>query len=258
MKLDSSVESKYCEYCFKNNRDGALGDVMSCASCGFICHKQCRNQSTLKCVKTSSEKEVTVAEGNVSESIIQLQETLQALQREVDIELRIQEGIEKMAKAKRPISYGSGKKKETEVKDMTSQSSKNSKRLDLLKHEIQKRQVQIQNLQKNEVKGTLGKSSSMANIGDTGLLRVTVIDPETKSELKKALYIQENQSTLEVIQMILTKSNMKGEPSEYQLAYGPADATQSSLIVLRDQGRPMQIEDINYAETHFCLSVSAV
>ena len=257
--MDNNFESRYCEYCFKNNRDGALGDLMSCASCGFICHKACRNLSTLKCVKTSSEKEAAVAEGNVSESIIQLQETLQALQREVDIELRIQEGLEKMTKAKRPVSYSGGKKNETDVKDLSSQSTKNSKRLDLLKHEIQKRQVQIQNLQKNEVKGTLGKSASMANIGDTGLLRVTVIDPETKSELKKALYIQENQSTIEVIQMILSKSNMKGEPAEYQLAYGPSTIAEGSnartLIVLKDQGRPMQIEDINYAETHFYLSV---
>ena len=232
---------------------------MSCASCGFICHKACRNQSTLKCVKTSSEKEVTVAEGNVSETIIQLQETLQNLQREVDIELRLQDGLEKMTKAKRPISYSGGKKHENDFKDMSSQASQNSKRLELLKHEIQKRQVQIQNLQKNEVKGNLGKSASMANIGDTGLLRVTVIDPETKSELKKALYIQENQSTIEVIQMILTKSNMKGEPSEYQLGYGPSATTDnnnnSALIILKDQGRPMQIEDINYAETHFYLSV---
>jgi hypothetical protein len=65
----------------------------------------------------------------------------------------------------------------------------------------------------------LGYINTDKNIADTGLLRVTIIDPVTNSELKKAVYIQENQSTVEVIEMILNKANLNGTPASFKLSY---------------------------------------
>lgn len=166
-----------------------------------------------------------------------------ALQREVDIELKIQEGLEKLTKAK-----SKSKQKDAGI---SSQLEKNNKRLDFLKHEIQKRNMQLQALQ-NSPKAAdpiqqklsrkklvpklssagIGKAESVTELSgmDTGLLRVVVVDPATKSEFKKAVFITENQSTVEVIEMILSKANFNVVPNQFQLSYKLPDKGKPNLM----------------------------
>ena len=189
---------------------------------------------SISCVKTSADEERTDGEG--SEKIRLIQEKIVALQREVDIELKIQEGLEKIVKAKK---IGRNKQKTAMEKDIILQLEKNNKRLELLKHEMQKRKVQLQTAQLSVTassvttgqtkKSPIGRLTQLDNkhsgsntdtsMLDTGILRVVVVDPITKAEFKKAIYITENQSTVEVIEMILTKSNVAGTPNEYELSY---------------------------------------
>lgn len=153
-----------------------------------------------------------------------------ALQREVDIELKIQEGIEKITRAKSKKKKGKKSKDQDEV---DYQLVKNNKKLAILKHELQKRTAQLQVLQQEEAQRSnsnseRGKTEEVSE--DTGLLRVSVTDPITKSVFKKALHIKENQSTIEVIQFILDKSNINGMPTEFQLSYSNKKGTYLSLM----------------------------
>lgn len=201
-------------------------------ACGILSHKNCRYYTTIACVKTSFDEERDDGIEHDSEKVRLIQEKLVALQREVDIELKIQEGLEKIVKAKK-VERSS--KKSSVEKDILVQLDKNNKRLDILKHEMQKRKVQLQtaqisidrggSLKKGLVYGIEKKttSSNNADVIDTGILRVVYVDPVTRAEFKKVVYITENQSTVEVIEMILNKANLLGSPNEYNLLYRPTD-----------------------------------
>lgn len=262
----------FCEYCFEVGGVEEARPLYTCETCGSQCHKNCRDYLAIFCIKTAVDVDSEALEHS-SEKIRLVQEKLIALQREVDIELKIQEGLDRIVKAK---AYGIPKraKKSTLERDILIQLEKNKKRLDVLKHEMQKRTVQLHTIQaipplllglgKKGVYSSVGTSIglqtsiSTTNISesvvmDTGLLRLLVIDPITKSEFKKAVYITENQSTVEVIVMVLEKSNLLGQPSEFQLSYRLPD--EDNGIILKDEDRPTQIEDINYADTLFVLEV---
>jgi hypothetical protein len=201
------------------------------AACGIFSHKNCRNQIQLTCIIATNEGDATTGIEHGSEKLRIVQEKLVALQREVNIELKIHEGLEKITKAKSEGQQSKSKIKKTE-KDINTQLEKNNNRLEALKHEMQKRTIQLHALQKVQHDGSdlskkkafaqsneNGSTSSVTNLPlmDTGLLRVIVVDPITKSEFKKAIYIPENQSTVEVIEMILNKANLSGAPNSYQL-----------------------------------------
>ncbi|KAJ3305041.1 Intersectin-2 [Kappamyces sp. JEL0829] len=256
---------EFCEYCFEVAGEGEKL-LYSCETCGIKSHKNCRNFMAITCTKTSLEKE-KLQETESTDAIRLVQEKLIALQREVDIELKIQEGLEKLVKAKK-ISKAS--KKNVAENDILAQLEKNTKRLDVLKHEMQKRKVQLQTMQLTlaatpaprhvlSKKGSSNKfgadlvsaSATSEPIIDTGLLRVVVIDPNTKLEFKKAIYVTENQSTVEVIEMILNKFNLPGTPNEFALLYSSSEG--GTKLTLKDEDRPNQIEDINYANTIFYL-----
>ncbi len=136
-------------------------------------------------------------------------------------------------------NHGKHNKKNSLEKDILDQLEKNNRRLDVLKHEMQKRKIQLQTIQNaptvplplalkksalnkntgNSLEREGKKDSQDTSLLDTGILRVVVVDPATKAEVKKAIYITENQSTVEVIEMILNKANLSGLPNEFQLSY---------------------------------------
>ncbi|KAJ3310864.1 Rho guanine nucleotide exchange factor 26 [Boothiomyces sp. JEL0838] len=227
---DTSEGSKYCEYCFQISEGDDSSSIYRC-------------------------------EIQESDRIRLVQEKLAALQREVDIELKIQEGLSKLTKAKYDRRKG---KKSAAEKDIIAQLERNNKRLEILKHEMQKRMVQLQKLKTPvtaplENKANLSASISMnglnnPDLSDTGLLKVIVVDSETKSEYKKAIYISENKSTVQVIEMILEKSNINGKAEDFQLTY---KNDKNETVVLKNEDRPMQIEDLDYAETTFLLKAHA-
>lgn len=222
---------------------------------------------TLSCIKTSFEgaKEENIDIG--SEAMRIVTEKLAALQKEVDIEIQIQEGLEKIVKTKKPSK--AGKRTPFEI-DVAAQLEKNIKRLDGLKHEMQKRTIQLQNMQvqaalsastpiileqessdsdlerpKSVMKklilskslGTLNSITTDNDSQDTGLLRVVIIDSITKSQIKKAVYITKNQSTLEVIEVILQKSNLSGIPLEYSLFYKDPNSGKKRFFDIFDSKR---------------------
>ncbi|KAI8898381.1 hypothetical protein BC833DRAFT_620385 [Globomyces pollinis-pini] len=284
-------EAAHCEFCFLPAKAGPderpratpqrsftdgdhkqLSDdngLYRCETCGFYSHKTCRNSVRISCIKTSIEGEMHIGVEHGSEKTRLVEEKLAALQKEVDIEMKIHEGLEKITKAKYEKRVGWQNKKTAAEKDIAFQLEKNNKRLEVLKHEMQKRMVQLQSMQvvatvplkdTPEVQTNVGMSNRVTGSGsvqnlndpdlmDTGLIRVLVVDTVTKTESKKAIYISQNKSTIEVIEIILNKSNLPGLPIEFQLSYiSPENGQLKS-----DEDRPMQIENFDYAETMFRL-----
>ena len=190
-----------------------------------------------------------------SERVKLVAEKLAALQKEVDKEMKIRDGLEKMLKAK-AVAAKLTKKKFNPDNEFAFQLEKSNKKLELLKHEMQKRSIQLQSLQVQHDSVT-DVSEIDSQEQDTGLLRVTVQDPVTHTQVKKVIFIEANQSTLEVIEKVLNKLTIGGIPSEFELHYVDHEASISfnvEAITLKNEDRPMQIENINYAETWFHLT----
>nr|KAJ3422981.1 Rho guanine nucleotide exchange factor 3 [Polyrhizophydium stewartii] len=160
-----------------------------------------------------------------SEKLRLVAEKLGALQKEVDIEMKIRDGLEKITKAKQAVS-GKIKNKKGPEQDVHSQLERNTKKLEALKHEMQ----------------------NTEDLQDGGLIRVLIEDPATKTESKKAIYIRENQSTIEVIERILEKANLPGIPTDFQLTYTNA---KGDTINVKDEDRPLQIENIDFSHVFF-------
>lgn len=237
--------------------------------CNYTCHRNCRAQMRVSCAKItenngdadgSTEVSKKLNYKHASERIRLIAEKLAALQKEVDIEMKIQQGLEKIIKAK-GISNIKKKKNLPADAEVLTQLEKSTNRLDFLKHEMQKRRIQLQTLQDKhdaafeemlEVpfkRGTrLRKGNSVGDINmmnsqdlgkgtdselqddrDGGLIRVLAEDEFTKTQSKKAIFISHNQSTVEVIATILQKMNIPGIPSNYSLGY--INAEQSNLFL---------------------------
>ncbi|KAI8917968.1 hypothetical protein BC831DRAFT_406839 [Entophlyctis helioformis] len=297
-------EHMFCEYCnLKLALDKGTDDALSahrCESCGYLCHRNCRNLIRVTCSKPSAAIDLEVGPEVHSEKLRLVTEKLGALQKEIDIEMKIRDGLEKITKAKHGGGSGgsgggsgmklgkSGKKSQQEM-DVTSQLDRNSKRLEMLKHELQKRRLQMQSLQQQanaqealqqaqDLERNAGSDSangsrsaisasllalsssslygtwqpntggSAEDLQDGGLIRVAIEDPTTKMQSKKAIYIKENQSTLEVITRIMEKANLTGSPNDFVLVYaGP----KGDSILVKDEDRPLQLENVDFSHTFF-------
>ncbi|KAL2920040.1 hypothetical protein HK105_200106 [Polyrhizophydium stewartii] len=234
-----------------------------------------------------------------SEKLRLVAEKLGALQKEVDIEMKIRDGLEKITKAKQAVS-GKIKNKKGPEQDVHSQLERNTKKLEALKHEMQKCRLQLQSLQTAATAAAAATASAAAaaaapaastaapsaapveptqesersheappvrvgaatvvpmsnssrlgsteDLQDGGLIRVLIEDPATKTESKKAIYIRENQSTIEVIERILEKANLPGIPTDFQLTYTNA---KGDTINVKDEDRPLQIENIDFSHVFF-------
>ncbi|EGF78547.1 hypothetical protein BATDEDRAFT_90488 [Batrachochytrium dendrobatidis JAM81] len=318
-------DSTMCEYCglrltFDRGTEDS-GSAYRCETCGYICHKNCRSQVHVTCTRSSAAVDLDMGAEVHSEKIRLVSEKLAALEKEVDIEMKIRDGLEKITKAKHLSGLGGsniagsgnlsgggtvgiGKsrlKKPTSIEqEVTSQLERNTKRLAALKHEIQKRHLQLQNLQSivvatassthsdsiselsktisccdlsnqngivnasnNSISGGMRSLNASYNpqstsrlahtdeMHDGGLIRVLIQDPSTKTESKKAIYIGENQSTVEVIERILEKANLPGIPTEFELSYTRPDG---GRVLVKDEDRPLQIEDVDFSVMFFKIS----
>ncbi|KAI8905600.1 hypothetical protein EDD86DRAFT_249172 [Gorgonomyces haynaldii] len=241
---NKNVEMQWCQYCLKSfSIDKPSEDFLSpykCEVCNYMCHKMCRGLTRLSCLKLSNNNDLDSIEIG-SERVKLVAEKLAVLQKEIDMEMKIQDGLEKIAKAK-----GSLRLKKKVDPDISNQLEMSGRRLETLKHEMQKRRIQLQSLQaKNELISQLNNSLSASedtnqpSDNDGGILRVLVEDPQTKIQAKKVIYISNNQSTLEVITTILGKANVSGKPNEFQLSYQLSD----HQIVMKPEDRPMQQEN---------------
>ena len=158
-------EKLFCEYCFlKADTEKGSDDPKSayrCETCGYVCHRSCRNHVTVSCVKPSNASDYQMGSDISSNKLQLVSEKLAALEKQIDIELKIKDGLEKMNKAKQASKMTSKKSKHVDETDLNNQSERVDKKINTLKHELQKRRQQYQELQK-QIPSSIGTTTSFA------------------------------------------------------------------------------------------------
>lgn len=174
-----------------------------------------------------------------------MSEKIAALQKEAAIEIKIQQGLERIVIVK-GISKSS-KKKSAQDADVLFQLEKSVNRLDALKNEMQKRKVQLQALQAkedlefNEMINKPPKQGFQKRKIQPHLQPHEIIDQNEqfnqngrfiqvvsdqlglKTQAKQAVFISQEQSTKSVIQKILQTMNIPGVEADYCLTFVNVD-----------------------------------
>ncbi|KAI8917482.1 hypothetical protein DFJ77DRAFT_307391, partial [Powellomyces hirtus] len=132
----------FCEYCFRTLRNGNEGPINTyrCESCGYMCHKQCRKETRVSCTQASTTLEVEDQTEVLSDKTQRITEKMQAIQREIDIEMKIRDGLNNLARAKSELHT---KAKKAAPLEVDSQMERSGKKLEVLKHELQKCRLQL-------------------------------------------------------------------------------------------------------------------
>ncbi|TPX30396.1 hypothetical protein SeMB42_g07924, partial [Synchytrium endobioticum] len=165
--VDNDME--FCEYCFKslvhpNADDGNA--AYRCETCRYVCHKGCRMQMKISCIKIFTAEDAPGGEEG-SEKLRRVADKIQAFQHEIDIEMRIRDGMERMISAKNALTGFTRNNKPTPQElEMTALMEKSNNKLDILKHGLQKCNVQPSTLTAGE--------AQQAHASCAGPLKVTL------------------------------------------------------------------------------------
>jgi hypothetical protein len=130
------------------------------------------------------------------------------LQKEIDIEFKIKEGLEKIVKLKGIVMKN--KKKPLADATICMQLNKSVEKLEVLNNEMLKRKSQLQHIEDME-------NDISVNNGDGELIQVVAEDESRKSATKISIFITNDQSTYEVIETIIKTMSLPTVPSNYSL-----------------------------------------
>ncbi|KAJ3386906.1 hypothetical protein HDU92_002209 [Lobulomyces angularis] len=226
-----------CEYCYLQETKDSL---YRCEVCGYISHKLCRSGVKVSCVMPSISFENDEEQLAISlnpeiendpltkiqyhnEKIRRVQEKINAIQKELDIELRISDGLNKIVSAKGNLKKG---KKNAVDNDTVLQMESSVKKMEVLKHELQKCQVQLSSLHSSSPSEPELPLQIQTKVDDTDpslnkddVVKVVTIDPKTKSECTKAFFITSTTSVRCIITKALEKFVLKGTEEDYLLTY---------------------------------------
>ncbi|KAJ3090610.1 Rho guanine nucleotide exchange factor (GEF) 17 [Quaeritorhiza haematococci] len=204
-----------------------------------------------------------------TEKVKRIMEKMQALQKEVDIEMKIRDGLDKMSKAKFALLVG--RKRNAAENDMLSQIEKSNKKLDVLKHELQKCRLQLAAIQAaasaagtllqldassstQKPQSTVELASSVHDLRSpdsqkADLVKVSIFDAVMKSESTKAFYITSETSIRNLINLCLEKFVLPGSDEDYYMTYIKENNEEVSL---RPEDFPMNLA-VDFAQTSFKL-----
>ncbi|KAJ3340475.1 hypothetical protein HDU93_006943 [Gonapodya sp. JEL0774] len=174
---DTEDVDRFCESCYQGLKktgmgpDGRLGSSNGsaaslasgrskpedgvtpyrCETCGYVCHRFCRQYVGVACKRTTLPTKDENTETVQSERIGKIQQKVEAIQRELDIEMKIRDGVERMLKARGggyPLTNGGHKrKKSAEMEELEGQLRNSDKKLQVLKQEMQKYKLMLAAIQ---------------------------------------------------------------------------------------------------------------
>lgn len=207
----------------------------------------------------------------LSDKMRRVQARLQALQREIEIEKKIKDGLDNLVKAKGEL----GSKSKKPHLDMAPQIERSSKKLEALKHEERKCQLQqaalsaaaaaaannpalvddIADNQRQSVHQRMPSSASTILSDSTNegeVVKVVTMDSAMKAELTKTFYITRDTVVKQLINMALEKFVLPGNVEDYLLSYTSAEGEE---VPLRQEDHPVTL-GLNLIETPFRLKVN--
>ncbi|KAJ3021216.1 hypothetical protein HKX48_008982 [Thoreauomyces humboldtii] len=270
----TSTDQHYCEYCFKALRSGNEGPINTyrCESCGYMCHKHCRKEIRVLCLQPSTTLEVDDQTEVLSDKTQRITEKMQAIQREVDIEMKIRDGLNNLVRAKSELGTKSKKVVPVEV---DSQMERSGKKLDLLKHELQKCRLQLAALSaaaaaaataalrdsaldgSSPVGGHQRMSSHASAMlqdvdRDGDVVKIVTMDSAQKAESTKSFYVTNETTVKQLITIALEKFVMPGSGEDYLLSYR---SSEGEHVPLRPEDYPYRL-GLNLIDTSFLLKVN--
>ncbi|KAJ3124415.1 prolactin receptor [Nowakowskiella sp. JEL0407] len=249
-------QQQYCEYCFNDfiaEREGEEKNApYQCESCGYVCHRNCRNMTRMKCVKRVDTGQDF--EHEHIDKMKRISDKIQAVQKEIDIEMRIRDGLDKMNKAKTPTSLQKKTKLTPAEQDMLTQVEKSNHKLEVLKHELQKCRMQLANLSTIVPVETAVSSEMIEELDrlrkrdETGeVVRVTTLDPVQKSVATKTFFVTPTTTVRQIVGKALEKFVLPGKEEDYEFTYLGDDGGE---IPMREQDI-LQDSGIKFAQTVF-------
>ncbi|KAJ3145423.1 Intersectin 1 (SH3 domain protein) [Geranomyces michiganensis] len=271
-----NADQAFCEYCFKLLRTGNEGPISTyrCESCGYMCHKHCRKEIHVSCIQPSTTLDSEDQTEVLSDKTQRITEKMQAIQREVDIELKIRDGLHNLARAKSELN---AKSKKTAPVEVDSQMERSAKKLEVLKHELQKCRLQLaalsaaaaatasaamRNSEASPTSATPGfghqRMSSTASLimqdidREGEVVKVVSMDAALKAESTKTFYVTNQTTVRQLIGMALEKFVLPGLSEDYCLSYTSVDGEE---VPLRQEDFPYRL-GLNLIDTHFRLKLS--
>ncbi|TPX67721.1 hypothetical protein SpCBS45565_g03605 [Spizellomyces sp. 'palustris'] len=270
-------DQQFCEHCCRKVAKGSedASSAYRCESCRYMCHKNCRNAIRVSCVKPSNTLEVEDQSEVLSEKMKRVTEKMQAVQREVDIEMKIRDGLDNLLRAKGSLGAKQSSSKKPVPMEMDSQMERSNKKLDVLKHELTRCRLQLaalaaaaaaaannpslvetkaeEGVRPAEHKRTSSSASTVLDLSKEGeVVKVVTMDSAMKAESTKTFYITSETTVKQLIRMALEKFVMPGNDEDYILSYTSRDGDD---VPLRHEDCPSKL-GLNLLETPFRLKVN--
>ncbi|KAI8852531.1 hypothetical protein BC829DRAFT_384614 [Chytridium lagenaria] len=217
-------DSKFCEYCFRvfKVNEEASNCAYRCETCGYVCHKNCRNSVHITCVRCSelSESAIPIFE----ERSKRLQDKINAIQKDIEIETKIQDGILRINSAKVALSTKAIKRRSELIPtELSQQVDISSRKLDALQQELYRCRLQLAAISATSATANAAvavyssnesvKTAVDSTTADEEVVRVTVMDRA------RLLFSPKTTTCQQLIYSTIGKFRLPGAEFDYNLTY---------------------------------------
>jgi hypothetical protein len=227
-------------------------------ACAYTCHKSCRHNIKASCAKLKTKTDdgpefaIDAKEQTTWEKIRRVEEKITATQKEFDIEMRIKDGLTKISKAKTSLL----KRNRKMDSDTSAQIETSANKLDILKHELHKCQIQLTGLYTalaaNENAEAMASSlaslrpismisgaSSTQDTGDMGtneVIKLSILDG--KMEVVKSFVVTREETVRDLLVRAVEKFNLEDGIEEYQI-----------ILKTQEDDVPLRLDDLVISES---------
>ncbi|ORX83315.1 hypothetical protein BCR32DRAFT_292055 [Anaeromyces robustus] len=262
---DTEKDAHFCEYCYKKlifeKSDRSDDSLMAykCEVCNMTCHKGCRNLIKVNCLEQSSTvlMDEYGEDALKSENINRIQMKMKAIQHELDIELKIRDGLEKLTKAKNsplPSFIKSSKNhKNVQTNDVFGQIERSQKKLDSLKHEMTKYRLCLTKLLEESKmnKDDAPDSANKEDMSEGEVIKICCKNITNCTDLTKSFYATNETTTEMLIINAIEKFILDGTYKDYELTY-TIDKDEKKIEDIKE---PILQQNINFQEVLFNLKL---
>jgi len=256
---NTEKDTYFCEYCFKklhfkkvDKNDDSL--AYKCEVCNMSCHKYCRNLIRVNCFEHTSNvlMDEYGEDALKSENINRIQMKMKAIQHELDIELKIRDGLEKLTKARNsplPSFMKSSKShKNVQPTEIFGQIERSQKKLDSLKHEMTRYRLCLTKLLEES---KLNKENGKEDMTEGEVIKICCKNITNCTDLTKSFYATSETTTEMLIINAIEKFILDGTYRDYELTY-TIDKDEKKIENIKE---PILQNKINFQEVLFNLKL---
>ena len=152
-----------------------------------------------------------------------MNERIITIQKEVEIEMKIRDGLDRIIKAR----FGSKTISSAHPEEMDSQIARSEQKIEVLKRELQKCKMHLAilgEMQNKQESAAPGPTSPLRPPGEDGeILKVTMVQRKTSTEMTKSFLIHKDTIVRSMISMALDKFVATGDADDWNVSYKTSD-----------------------------------